>query len=683
MRAPHGHDLDSALVSAARAGDPRAVDGLVSRSLPLVHNLVGRALDGHQDVDDVVQETLLRVVGGLNRLEDPSAYRAWMVAITVRQIRDWMRDRRRDRQKHEPMDRAAQVPDPASDFASLTILRLQLDDDRREVVRATRWLDDENRDLLSLWWLEETGQLSRAEVCAALGLSSRHTAVRIQRLKEQLDVGRTVVRALAAQPPCPGLAELTAAWDTRPSPLWRKRIARHLRGCDRCEDRRGRPVPVARLLMGLPLLVPPAELHRAVSAAVAAHVRRAAPDPSAAASGTGGPQAAPAADPYAGGGPEAPAAARTATTPGRRGGSRAAGRSGRRRRVKGPRPHGRTVAAALATAVVVLGAWALLPSRDGGGPASGAAPEPASLTTSPPTRPTAAPASPSAAGTASATKRSAPPSPSATTAPGPSPTERRRAAAGPAATSPVGTGSRKGVGVWSFPGASQALDRSGAGWYYTWSTGHPGITASGGADFVPMIWGADSVTPRALAEAKAAGPYLLGFNEPDFGSQANMSVEQALDLWPRLESAGSVLGSPAVAHSGDRPGGWLDRFMTGAEQRGHRVDFIALHWYGADFRTEAAVEQLRGYLNAVHERYGKPIWLTEFALIDFSRGTRYPTDEEQAAFLTSATKMLAGLPYLQRYAWFGLGTDESGPGTTLFRGGSTTTPQGRAFRSAP
>ncbi|MGC2999859.1 glycoside hydrolase family protein [Streptomyces sp. G35A] len=220
-------------------------------------------------------------------------------------------------------------------------------------------------------------------------------------------------------------------------------------------------------------------------------------------------------------------------------------------------------------------------------------------------------------------------------------------------------------------------------WYYTWSTGHPGITASGGADFVPMIWGADGVTPRALAEAKAAGPYLLGFNEPDFGSQANMSVEQALDLWPRLESTGSVLGSPAVAHSGDRPGGWLDRFMTGAEQRGHRVDFIALHWYGADFRTEAAVEQLRGYLDAVHERYGKPIWLTEFALIDFSRGTRYPTDEEQAAFLASATKMLAGLPYLQRYAWFGLGTDESGPGTTLFRGGSTTTPQGRAFRSAP
>jgi hypothetical protein len=230
---------------------------------------------------------------------------------------------------------------------------------------------------------------------------------------------------------------------------------------------------------------------------------------------------------------------------------------------------------------------------------------------------------------------------------------------------------------------SSALSRSGAGWYYTWSTAHPGITASGGADFVPMIWGAKSVTPQALAEAKAAGPYLLGFNEPDMSAQSNMTVEQALGLWPKLQATGATLGSPAVAYGGDRAGGWLDRFMSGAKERGYRVDFIALHWYGGDFRTASAVEQLRGYLSAVYARYHKPIWLTEFALIDFSQGTRYPTDTEQAAFLTAATKMLAGLPYVRRYAWFGLGTDDAGPGTTLFRSGSTLTAEGEAFRSAP
>ncbi|MFJ6726230.1 sigma-70 family RNA polymerase sigma factor [Streptomyces sp. NPDC091281] len=658
MRQDHGPGPGTALVSAARSGDPRAVEELVAQSLPLVYNLVGRALDGHQDVDDVVQETLLRVVRSLDGLERPESYRSWMVAITVRRIRDWMRDRSQERRTREPMEAAALLADPASDFASLTVLRLALDDDRREVAEATRWLDGDSGELLSLWWLEESGQLSRAEVCEALGLSGRHTAVRVQRLKEQLDVARTVVRALAVQPPCPELAELTRPWDAVPSPLWRKRIARHIRGCRRCGAAQGRLLPVARLLTGLPLLVPPAGLHRAVLEAVVRDTATAA-----------------AAGPAAHGGGD--------VTPGtgRSGGRHSAGRHHRAPRTGAAR-HARTVVAAVATATVVLGAWALLPSRDGGSGADTAAADrlprsaPGTLTPSP----TPGTASPSPSASPSASKGTPKASPSSRAKATPS-AAGTRAAAVPEAATPVVSTRRKGVGVWSFPGARSALDRSGAGWYYTWSTDHPQV-AGGSAEFVPMIWGADNVTPQALARAKAAGPYLLGFNEPDFASQANMSVEQALDLWPRLESTGSKLGSPAVAFGGDRSGSWLDRFMTGAEQRGLRVDFITLHWYGGDFRTEAAVSQLRGYLDAVHQRYHKPIWLTEFALIDFSQGTRYPTDGEQAAFLTSATKMLAGLPYLQRYAWFGLGTDEQGPGTTLFRGDGALTPQGRAFRSA-
>jgi DNA-directed RNA polymerase specialized sigma24 family protein len=56
---------ERALVLAAQDGDPRAVDRLVAEYLPLVYNVVGRALDGHADVDDVVQETMLRCVTGL------------------------------------------------------------------------------------------------------------------------------------------------------------------------------------------------------------------------------------------------------------------------------------------------------------------------------------------------------------------------------------------------------------------------------------------------------------------------------------------------------------------------------------------------------------------------------------------------------------------------------------------
>lgn len=87
-----------------------------------------------------------------------------------------------------------------------------------------------------------------------------------------------------------------------------------------------------------------------------------------------------------------------------------------------------------------------------------------------------------------------------------------------------------------------------------------------------MIWGAASVDRAELDRARQAGSTLLGFNEPDFDSQANMSVEQALDLWPQLQATGLRLGSPAPAVDAAEPGGWLDRFLSGARDRGYRVD---------------------------------------------------------------------------------------------------------------
>ncbi|WP_309231986.1 glycoside hydrolase family protein [Micromonospora tarensis] len=236
--------------------------------------------------------------------------------------------------------------------------------------------------------------------------------------------------------------------------------------------------------------------------------------------------------------------------------------------------------------------------------------------------------------------------------------------------------------MWNFAGASQALANSTAGWYYTWGTQHPGITTPRGATFVPMIRSAANVTAPELARARAAGPYLLTFNEPDLPEQANMTVEQALDLWPQLMATGSKLGSPAVAWGGPDPQGWLDRFMTGAQARGHRVDFVTLHWFGADFTTSTAVDQLRQYLQAVHQRYRKPIWLTEFALIRFGAGgSQFPSQQQQAAFLTAATAMLGQLPYVQRYAWFGLpATDKDRSG--LFSDGTEATVVGRAFQAA-
>ncbi|MFB9834839.1 sigma-70 family RNA polymerase sigma factor [Actinoallomurus acaciae] len=179
-------------VRAAQRGDERALADLASGCLPLLYNIVGRALNGHADVDDVVQETLLRALRGVSGLRQPDSFRSWLVAVAIRQIRD----HHRSRPPVTPLDDVPEVADPGADFAEATILRLSLSGQRREIAEATRWLDADDRELLSLWWLEEGGLLERADLVAALDLPGPHVAVRVRRMKERLDLGRAVVRAL-------------------------------------------------------------------------------------------------------------------------------------------------------------------------------------------------------------------------------------------------------------------------------------------------------------------------------------------------------------------------------------------------------------------------------------------------------------------------------------------------------
>nr|CEL12765.1 Conserved domain protein precursor [Kibdelosporangium sp. MJ126-NF4]CTQ98451.1 Conserved domain protein precursor [Kibdelosporangium sp. MJ126-NF4] len=249
------------------------------------------------------------------------------------------------------------------------------------------------------------------------------------------------------------------------------------------------------------------------------------------------------------------------------------------------------------------------------------------------------------------------------------------------AATPVAAGqsTKKGVSAANVAGVTSALADSRVGWYYNWASSTQGIVAPSGVEFVPMIWGANSVTDTELNQAKASGTTLLGFNEPDLLGQALMTVERALELWPRLQQTGMRLGAPAVAWGGDIPGGWLDRFMSGAAQRGLRVDFIPLHWYGSDF-SAAATGHLKKYIQSVYDRYRKPIWLTEFGLINFSGPSpTYPNQAEQAAFARDSTAMLEGLSFVQRYSWFTLSTATSPTG--LYNG-TTANETGVAYRDA-
>src|SRR5689334_25343263 len=113
----HPHVLDPRLVTAAQSGDRTALEALFTGHLPLVYNIVGRALDGHPDVDDVVQETMLRAVSALGQLREPERFRSWLISIAIRQTQERGRSQGAAQARQQPFEDWPEFPDPGADPA--------------------------------------------------------------------------------------------------------------------------------------------------------------------------------------------------------------------------------------------------------------------------------------------------------------------------------------------------------------------------------------------------------------------------------------------------------------------------------------------------------------------------------------------------------------------------------------
>ena len=219
------------------------------------------------------------------------------------------------------------------------------------------------------------------------------------------------------------------------------------------------------------------------------------------------------------------------------------------------------------------------------------------------------------------------------------------------------------------------------GWYYNWRTDqmYEQSTVRRTVEFVPMVHGRKDV--EKPFRSKLPMRALLGFNEPDGKSgshQANMSVEEAVRLWPKLERHGLRLGSPATT-MGQTLGknSWQRRFMDQVEARGLRVDFMAVHYYSKD----GSVVAFRNWLHAVHAEYKRPIWVTEFAHVDWTRPGR-ATYQKNAQFLEEAIAMMESLPFVERHAWFAANPypwGETTPRINLVSDDLKPTPVGQAF----
>ena len=192
-------------------------------------------------------------------------------------------------------------------------------------------------------------------------------------------------------------------------------------------------------------------------------------------------------------------------------------------------------------------------------------------------------------------------------------------------------------------------------WDYNWGN-TPTVEAAtwfdaNEMDFCPMCWNgnynADMI--RTFVAAHPKTKYLLAFNEPNLTDQARMTPAEAAALWQPVVRLAKELNlklvSPAMNYGTldgySDPVKWLDEFFAQPEVDIHDIYAISIHCY------MASASAMQAYIERF-EKYGKPVWLTEFCAWNPVPGSV----ETQKDYLCAALNYLESHSSVERYAWF-------------------------------
>ena len=160
----------------------------------------------------------------------------------------------------------------------------------------------------------------------------------------------------------------------------------------------------------------------------------------------------------------------------------------------------------------------------------------------------------------------------------------------------------------------------------------------------------DKAVEEGLPRGKRA---LLGFNEPNFPEQDNLSPRKAASLWPSVEELArnaniDYIVSPAVNFAAYDPIEWLKEFFGNCT--GCKVDAVAFHSYTCYGRW------LQDHIQ-LYKIFQRPLWLTEFACSEASSAERLPA-EGQMAYMREAIPLLEQDESIEMYAWFNMFEDD-------------------------
>ena len=180
-------------VQAAQGGDQAAFSCLVERFSRDVYGKAYSILKNHQDADDVVQETFLRVYRALPGFRYESSFRTWLITITTRQALNFLARVRSTEDSLEPAwGEGGDGPEHPALRIQETQMASYLDMEHRRLLReALPRLPKRQKQALTLklekdWKYEQIA----AEMGTSVGSVKAHIFHAIQNLTRQVKGGR-------------------------------------------------------------------------------------------------------------------------------------------------------------------------------------------------------------------------------------------------------------------------------------------------------------------------------------------------------------------------------------------------------------------------------------------------------------------------------------------------------------
>ncbi|WP_207844179.1 RNA polymerase sigma factor [Williamsia soli] len=238
--------IDVSIVEALRTGDISALGLAYDRYAPALNTYAHSTLRDPGRAADVTHDSFVIAAARIGQLRDPERLRPWLYAIVRSECLKVLRGATRETSFEDWHETATDFePD-----ASLQRREIQ------ELVRAALGgLSPKDREIVELSLRHD---LDNAEIAAVLGVRPSHVTALTSRSRKALEQSLgTLLIARTGGEGCEGLTALLQNWDGAYTPLWRKRIAKHVQSCPTCTDERKRRFHPAALLALFPLLALP------------------------------------------------------------------------------------------------------------------------------------------------------------------------------------------------------------------------------------------------------------------------------------------------------------------------------------------------------------------------------------------------------------------------------------------